>query len=161
MDSATARGGDDHVAPWSSETLAKMSVSRPSGVRSIQAQLMRPWCGPTERSTSHAGYSSARRLNSAGMPMSKAMRFAAITTGVPQVAPPSNDELKVIVLAAMSFHAAYTCPCGPVVTVAPIALPDPLGLSMRVVAKLRPWSRERARRTPPLEEPPDAASQPM
>src|SRR5712691_2344043 len=116
MDSATARG-DDHVAPWSSETAIQMS---------------------------------------------KGMRFAAITTGgVPQVAPPSNDELKAIVLAAMSFHAAYTCPCGPVVTVTPMALPAPLGLSMRVVVKLRPWSRERARRIPPLEEPPSAASQPM
>src|SRR6266852_6867993 len=158
--SATARGGD-HVAPWSSETEMKMSVSVPLGVRSIQAQLMRPRCEPLERSTSQAGYTNARRLNSAGMPMSKGMPLGAITSGVPHVAPPSKDELKVIVLAAMSFQAAYTCPCGPVVTVTPIALPGPLGSSMRVVVKVTPWSRERARRTPPLEEPPTAASQPM
>src|SRR5712691_3147668 len=110
-----------------------MSVSRPSGVRSIHEHVMRPRCGLLERSTSHAGYTSARRLNSAGMPMSKAIRLGAITCGVPQVAPPSKDELKVIVLAAMSFHAAYTSPSGPVVTVVPMALPAPLGLSMRVV----------------------------
>src|SRR5260370_7589327 len=95
------------------------------------------------------------------MPISKAMRLRAITCGVPQVTPPSKDELKGIAFAAMSFHAAYTCPSGPVVPVTPIALPDPLVLSIRVVLNLSPCSRERASRTRPLQEPPRAAPQPL
>jgi len=37
--------------------------------------------------------------------MSNGSRFDAITDGVPQVAPPSNERLKAIVFAAKSFHA--------------------------------------------------------
>src|SRR5512146_193742 len=37
--------------------------------------------------------------------------------------------------------------------------PWPRGASIRVTAKLAPWSEERASRTPPLLDPPIAASQ--
>ena len=90
--------------------------------------------------------------------MSNGMLFRAITTGVPQVTPPSKERLKVMLFAAMSFQATYTSPPGPVVTVAPMARPGPFWSSIRTVANVRPWSRERASRTPPDAEPPLAAS---
>ena len=61
-----------------------------------------------------------------------------MTRGVPKVTPPSNELLNVIVLAAMSFQATYSCPSGPVVTVAPIDLPGPFGSSIRLVVKVAP-----------------------
>ena len=47
---------------------------------------------------------------------------------------------------------------GPTNGTAPIALPGPFGSSMRTVVNVAPWSVERAKRTPPPVEPPEAAS---
>src|SRR5258706_6272570 len=136
-----------------------MSVCAPSAVRSIQEQVMRPDRGPADRSVSHAGYTSAPRNDSAGMAMSKRMLLKEMTRGVPQVVPPSSELLNTIAFCAMSFQATWTCPCGPVVTVAPIECPCPLGASTRACEKVAPPSVDVATWTPPAGDPPVAASQ--
>jgi len=92
------------------------------------------------------------------MPMSNAIRLGDMTRGVPQVAPPSNELLKTIAFCWMSFQATYTCPCGPVVMVAPIDLPCPLGTSTRAIVKVAPPSLEVATCIPPEPDPPTAES---
>src|SRR2546422_10627205 len=109
-----------------------MSVSSPSGVRSIQEQVIRPRCGPLERSVLQAGYTSARRLNSAGMPMSKGVAFREMNPGGPQGTPPSKELLKAMVFGAMSFQDTYTWTRGPVDTVVPMPLTGQFALSMHV-----------------------------
>src|SRR5437879_4995705 len=136
-----------------------MSVCAPSAVRSIHEHVMRPDRGPAERSVSQAGYTKAPRNDSAGIAMSNWILLEEMTRGVPQVAPPSSELLKTIAFCAMSFQATYTWPCGPVVTVAPIECPCPLGASMRVCEKVAPPSLEVATWTPPAADPPIAASQ--
>src|SRR3989440_6878992 len=136
-----------------------MSVCAPSAVRSIQEHVIRPDRGPVDRSASQAGYTNAPRNDSAGIPMSNWILLKETTRGVPQVAPPSSELLKTIAFCAMSFQATYTSPCGPVVTVAPMECPCPLGPSTRAVEKLDPPSLEFATWTPPAPDPPIAASQ--
>src|ERR1700675_4469945 len=94
----------------------------------------------------------------AGIPISNAIDLLAMTLGVPNVTPPSKELLKAIVLAAISFQAAYASPFGPTNGWAAMDLPGPFGLSMRVMEKLAPLSVDRAKRMPALVDPPLAAS---
>jgi len=64
-----------------------------------------------------------------------------------------------MVFAAMSFQATYTCPSGPVVTVAPIERPGPFGSVIRTVLKVTPRSRGARQAHSALDDPPLAASQ--
>jgi len=49
---------------------------------------------------SQAGYTSARRLNSAGIPASKGIVLGEMTTCGEKVAPPSSELEKAMVFAA-------------------------------------------------------------
>src|SRR4051794_39916846 len=123
-----------------------MSLVAPVEFTSIHEQYSRPRCEPDERSASQEAYTSAPRLNSAGIPISNGSRLFAITLSDPHVAPPSNERLKAIVLSAKLFQAMYRVPSGPTNGETPIDLPGPCGLSARVTFQVEPPSEEAASR---------------